>query len=162
MKVNITTRRMTRQDITQAVNLIELAMNKDESKWAQNTFDFCFQCEKANIDSAREYYTAWLASELCGLVGLHHYRWGPDLNVWLSWFAVAPACQGQGIGRQLLQYIENVARESGYQQLLIETYSNHEFARARNFYMKCGYLQSGEIQQYIDDETSMLVYHKKL
>jgi len=150
------------QDVETAINLIAAAMNSDEARWARETFEFYFSCLDKEIDPARHYFTARKQTILCGLVGLHHYRWGPQGNVWLSWFAVSPAYQGKHIGAFMIDYIEGDARQRGYRQLLLETYSSHEFARARNFYRHRGYSPAGEIQAYLDQGTSMVVYSKHL
>lgn len=153
---------MQAQDVETAVSLIAAAMNPDEARWARETFEFYFGCLANEIDPARHYFTARSQTTLCGLVGLHHYRWGPAENIWLSWFAVSPEYQGQQTGSLMLDYIEGHARQSGYKQLLIETYSRDEFAHARKFYLHKGYTPVGEIRGYLDDDSSMLVYCKRL
>ena len=65
--------------------LIVAAMNEDEGEWARQTFDFHFACLKVGIDSTRQFYIACADDVIIGIVGLHHPRWGPEENVWLSW-----------------------------------------------------------------------------
>ena len=153
---------MTESDAIHAVDLIMHAMNRQEADWAIRAFDFYFSCQKNKIDSAREYYAAWCDEILCGLAGLHHYRWGPPDNVWLSWFAVHPRYQRQGLGSELINYIMDIANRQGYKKMLIETYSSEEFAVARNFYQRHGFEQTGKIERYIDDDIAMLVYSKRI
>ena len=138
------------------------AMNKQEADWAAEAFDFYFTCQKKQINPARQYFTAWCDEALCGLVGLHHYRWGPPGNVWLSWFAVHPSFQRQGLGSKLISYIQDIATQNGYKKILIETYSSKEFAMARDFYQRHGFEQTGKIERYINEETDMLVYSRRL
>jgi len=38
------------------VALVEAAMNTEEAKWAQQTFNFHFTCCKQGIDSTRKFY----------------------------------------------------------------------------------------------------------
>lgn len=153
---------MIKPDVGNAVNLISHAMNKHEAMWAGQAFDFYFDCKEKDIDPARDYYVARYNEHLCGLVGLHHYRWGPPANVWLSWFAVHPEYQRQGLGAKLVGYIQEVAITSGYRQMLIETYNSDEFALARKFYQRHGFSQTGQIEHYINQDTAMLVYSKQL
>ena len=153
---------MQQQDVRAAVDLIARAMNPFEADLSEKTFDFYFTCISNTVDSARQYYCAWQDDELCGLVGLHHYRWGPPANTWLSWFAVHPDCRRRGIGKRMIDYIQHVALILGYSKLLVETYDSVEFAEARRFYDKQGFKQLGQIEKYIDDKVAMLVYGKRL
>jgi len=144
------------------VELIGRAMDDQEAAWAKQTFDFHFSCQQQDIDSKRRFYIAIRSENIAGIVGLHEYRWGPPQNIWLSWFAVEPNLQGQGIGKWLLRQIEQNARELGYTKMFIETYEHPTFARALKFYQAQDYVQQGEIQAYLPDNSAMLVYSKSL
>lgn len=52
--------------------------------------------------------------------------------------AVAPACQGQGLGRRLLAHAEHLAQARG--QELVRLYTNAAFAQNVAFYQRQGYL----------------------
>ena len=166
MKLNVKIQPMTRSESAEAVDLIKLSMNADEAAWAEKTFQYYFECLDNDIDSARTYYCALSNNGgddvLCGLVGLHYYRWGPVENAWLSWFAVHPDYQGKGLGGFLINEIEKKAVESGYRKLFVETYNSAEFEKARNFYIKMGYSKPGEIEDYLPDNTAMIVFKKNL
>jgi len=170
MKLELQIKPMTRGEVANAVELITLSMNADEAAWAEKTFQYYFDCLDNDIDSARTYYCARCGNGsshggddvLCGLVGLHYYRWGPVENAWLSWFAVHPDVQGKGLGSFLISEIEKKAVESGYRKLFVETYNSAEFEKARNFYIKMGYSKSGEIEDYLPDNTAMIVFKKNL
>jgi len=166
MELELQIKPMTRGEVAETVDLITVSMNADEALWADKTFQFYFQCLENEIDPARKYYSAWLSSDdgnaLCGLVGLHYYRWGPVENAWLSWFAVHPDYQNKGVGSMLIAEIEKQAIASGYRKLFIETYDSVEFEKARNFYNKMGYSPSGEIEDYLPDKSAMIVFKKNL
>ncbi|MBC6697178.1 GNAT family N-acetyltransferase [Hymenobacter puniceus] len=52
----------------------------------------------------------------------------------VRFMAVAPSCQGQGIGKQLLQHLEAAARQRGYHRLVL-----HARETAVPFYEQLGY-----------------------
>jgi GNAT superfamily N-acetyltransferase len=158
----VTINPMNSSQVTDAIDLIASAMNQAEAGWAKEAFNYYFACEQKGIDSARNYYVASSDNKLCGLVGLHKFRWGPPDNVWLSWFAVHPDFQQRGIGSQMLGYIKRLAMKYGYKKLLVETYASQEFTVARRFYEQQGFTLDGKIDRYIDDEVAMLVYGKRL
>jgi len=149
-------------DLEESVELIRLAMNEDEAVWARKTMDYHFECQRHGVDSHRECFAFRDGRRMIGLVGLHHYAWGPEQHVWLSWFAVHPRYQGQGIGKLLLREIEDLARAVGYRKMLIETYSQPTFERARGFYETQGYVELGQIANYLPDGSAMVVYGKQL
>lgn len=148
--------------IDEAVELVARAMNPAEGRWAHKTMQYHFDCLKHAIDDGRSYYVWQRAQRLCGLVGLHHYHWGPERNVWLSWFAVDPELQRQGYGAALLAAIERIALEKGYDRFLVETYDHDDFASARAFYLAQGFAEAGRIDDYIGDGSDMVVFSKTL
>lgn len=61
----------------------------------------------------------------------------------LRQFAVHSSCQGQGVGRKLLEFAHNFAREKGYTRITLD-------ARlpAVGFYQKAGYVLTGVRKVY--------------
>ena len=155
---------LQRSDRDAVVSLIAAAMDEDEARWAAQTLDFHFHCTEQGIDSMRRMYAARGAERetLLGIVGLHQYRWGPEQNVWLSWFAVHPNQQGQGIGKWMLASTQTQARELGYRKMFIETYRHPLFERALEFYRRQGYREAGQVQGYLADGSAMLILSKIL
>jgi len=153
----ITIEAMAESDLEESVNLIALAMNKDEAKWARETMEFYFESRKRGINSGREYYVCRDGDKICGLVGLHRYVWGPEENVWLSWFAVHPDRQGEGIGSLLIGTIKEKAVKK-YRKLFVETYTQDTFEKARSFYESKGFSEVGRIENYLSDGSSMVVF----
>jgi len=154
--------KMSAQDVEEAVALISRAMNPSESQWARRTMVYHFQCASNGIDDGRTYFVWRSDSRIFGLVGLHHYLWGPEQNVWLSWFAVEPSLQREGYGSALLKAIEAVALDRGYRKFLVETYVHVDFASARGFYASHGFSEVGRIANYLKDGSDMIVYGKEL
>ena len=155
-------REMSEQEIDAACRLIAEAMNIEEAKWAKKTMLFHFGCKAHGFDDGRHYFTYSVDERILGLVGLHHYEWGPEENVWLAWFAVHPEHQRKGIGRSLLDSIEKRAVTEGYTKLFVETYDHPDFAKAQQFYQSCGFGKVGQIDDYLPGSQSMVVYLKNL
>lgn len=160
MKVHLC--EMSEHEIDAACRLIAESMNKDEARWAKNTMHFHFGCKKQNLDDGRRYFIYLDEKQVVALVGLHHYEWGPEENVWLSWLAVQPIYQRKGIGRALLKCVEQIAKEIGYLRLFVETYSHPDFRIAQMFYKACGFEKAGQINNYLPDYNDMIVYKKDL
>lgn len=78
---------------------------------------------------------AWNADELSGCCVLTHRD---DDTVQLRQMAVAPGLQGKGIGKAIIGFAEQVARERGYQTLML-----HARDPVIGFYQQCGYTISG-------------------
>ena len=57
----------------------------------------------------------------------------------LYWIVVAPAAQGQGLGRALMALVERAIAARGGGNLYIETSSRKRYARTRRFYKEGGY-----------------------
>lgn len=146
----------------EVTDLITAAMNADEGKWAQQTFDFHFACLEKGMDSSRQFYIARSGEVIAGVVGLHQYRWGPAENVWLSWFAVRPDYQGQGVGKWLLTEILKTARDQGYRKMFIETYQAKTFSRAIEFYQRQGFRRVGSVEHFLPDNSDMLIFVRNI
>jgi predicted GNAT family N-acyltransferase len=68
---------------------------------------------------------------------------GPD-TVRLRQMAVINDLQGKGIGRALMQFAENLARDRGYKKIIMHARKN-----ATGFYEKMGYRKTGKEFQEI-------------
>ena len=74
-----------------------------------------------------------------GLWGKIAYRW-----LFVEALAVSPALKGQGIGRELMQRAETLARDAGCIGMWLDTYS----FQARGFYEKLGFGHFGTIDDF--------------
>ena len=160
--LRVTIEPMSEEHLDEAVRLVAVSMNCDEAAWARETMEFYFACKKHGIDSGRDYYVWREGGQICGMVGLHRYLWGPKENVWLSWFAVHPEYQGRGAGTALMERIREKASSAGYKKLLVETYDGPTFEKARRFYTAGGFQQSGRIDNYLPDGSAMIVSQSSL
>lgn len=145
------------EDIDDVVNLIAESMNEKESEYARETFENQFDEEGSNRES---FIYCDDEQNIIGICGLHFYDWGPEENIWLSWFVVKKSEQGKGIGTQMLKVIEDYA-ELKFDKLFIETYDQPDFESAKSFYDKMDYEIVGSIKDYMPDGASMIVYMKR-
>jgi len=155
-------RDMSEKDIEEACRVIAESMNGDEARWAERTMGFHFGCSKHGLYDGRHYFVYSVDGRVKALVGLHHWEWGPKENVWLAWFAVEPGAQNKGIGKALLQSAEALARRMGFLKLFVETYSQPEFEKARQFYKASGFEEAGQIKDYLPGSHDMIVFSKNL
>lgn len=76
--------------------------------------------------------------------------------------AINPNCQGQGIGKQFMDYIEQQIKNIPARILLVETSGLAEFEATRRFYPQCGYTQVACIPDYYEAGDDKVVFLKKL
>ena len=63
-----------------------------------------------------------------------------DKEIRMMQVAVSPKHQGEGVGRQLVQYAEKRAKTAGYSKIIM-----HAMLSVVNFYEKLGYKQEGDL-----------------
>ena len=153
---------LEKDDFQAAVQLVSLAMNAEEGRWAEKTLSRHFQCRQQGIADGRNYFVLKDRDAVIGLGGLHHYVWGPPRIVWLAWFAIHPEAQGLGLGTRLLGSIEAECVNRRYSKLLVETYDHPDFDKARSFYERMGFRIVGTIKDYLPDGSAMIVYGKSI
>lgn len=161
-KPRIKLEEMEPEDTGTVVEIISKSMNENEGKWAKDTIDFHHFCEEHNKDDGRSYYVAKKDDKIVGVCGLHRYIWGPEDITWLGWFAVHPEFQRQGIGHAMMEKVCKIAPKKGYKKLFIETYSDDDFLKARDFYEGFGFKKAGEIRDYIKEGVDMIVYERDI
>lgn len=80
----------------------------------------------------------------------------------LYWIAVDPNEQGQGLGRVLLQFVENEVKRQGGRMLLIETSSKRSYEPTIRFYQQAGYQEISRIKDFYRIEDDKVVFSKTL
>jgi ribosomal protein S18 acetylase RimI-like enzyme len=80
----------------------------------------------------------------------------------LYWIAVHPEAQGHGIGRRLIEYVENDIRSRGGRMLLIETSSRDEYGPTIAFYKRTNYELSARIKDFYRIGDDKLIFSKEL
>lgn len=76
--------------------------------------------------------------------------------------AVNKSLQGNGIGKQMMEYIESHLRKSGNRILIVETSGKPEFELTREFYIKCQYIKQAVIPEFYEKGDDKVVFWKKL
>ncbi len=76
--------------------------------------------------------------------------------------AVHKDYQGKGLGREMMDYIETLLRDSGNRILIVETSGKPEFELTRKFYDKCNYIKQATIPEFYDKDDDKVVFWKKL
>jgi ribosomal protein S18 acetylase RimI-like enzyme len=80
----------------------------------------------------------------------------------LYWIAVAPDCQGQGIGQRLMTLVEQAVAKRGGGGLYIETSSRPSYDRTRRFYRAAGYRQVARLTDFYAPGDHKVVFCKTL
>ena len=84
-------------------------------------------------------------------------------KLWNTFFlAVSRVSQGKGVGRFIMNWIENLAREEGLRTLIVETSSLESYSQARGFYQSLGYVKEAEIIDYYGPGDNKVVFWKSL
>ena len=79
------------------------------------------------------------------------------------WLAVKKKFQNQGMGRKLMNFVENFAKKKGFRTVCL--YTGKDMKRAQSFYKKIGYHFVNEFKEYYGFEsgnTTAVLYAKSL
>lgn len=85
----------------------------------------------------RAYYVLMDGSVLAGGIGLAEFA-GFDKCCELQKLYLSDDAKGRGLGYEMIRYLEDKARELGYEQIYLETHTN--LAAAIHIYEKSGYV----------------------
>jgi GNAT superfamily N-acetyltransferase len=80
----------------------------------------------------------------------------------LYWIAVAPALQGQGLGRKILSQTEFVASGQGATRMFVDTSGRDQYASTRAFYERMGYSVAAVLEDFYAPGDSKIIYCKSL
>jgi len=107
----------------------------------------------------------WITYERNGLpVAIAYYA--PErmtsgtYNLYL--IAIHPDFQGKGIGRDMLDFIENHLKDRGERILLVETSGLPEFEKTRDFYKKNNYHQESVVREFYAQGEDKIIFWKSL
>jgi ribosomal protein S18 acetylase RimI-like enzyme len=109
-------------------------------------------------------YRVVVAEDAAGCV-CGYACWGPTPMTRgahdLYWIATHPAAQGRGVGRQLMQYVEDRVREENGRLLIVETSSKPSYGRTVGFYRRLRYEEVSRIADFYDIGDDKLVFVRR-
>ncbi|MDJ0532672.1 MAG: GNAT family N-acetyltransferase [Xenococcaceae cyanobacterium MO_207.B15] len=112
--------------------------------------------------SLRDHF--WIVYDDGEPVGVAYYA--PERYAYGTWnlyfIAVHPDRQGEGLGGQLLHYVEQTLATRGERLLLIETSGLPNFERTRAFYRKHGYEEEARIREFYKAGDDKVTYSLRL
>ena len=80
----------------------------------------------------------------------------------LYWICADPAVHSKGVGRALMQAVEEEIRKWKGVWLVIETSDTEHYAPARRLYERCGYTLAMLLQDFYHDGDGLCTYTKRL
>jgi ribosomal protein S18 acetylase RimI-like enzyme len=80
----------------------------------------------------------------------------------LYWIAVDPAAQGRGLGREMVQRMEDDLRERRARKVFIETGGKASYGATRRFYEKLGYAEIARIPDFFAVGDDKVIFGKSL
>ncbi len=80
----------------------------------------------------------------------------------IYWIAVAPHMQQKGVGKKLLDFVENEVASKKGRLIIIETSSQHKYEPTRNFYSRNHYVIEAKIKDFYSENDDRLIYIKRL
>jgi ribosomal protein S18 acetylase RimI-like enzyme len=99
-----------------------------------------------------------------GVEGFVYYAPTPmtDRTWHLYWIVVKRESQGRGIGRQMLQLVEDDIRRRLGRLLVVETSSTPHYEPTRQFYRRCGYSETATVPDFYAEGDGMVVFTKPI
>ncbi|MEJ2013519.1 MAG: GNAT family N-acetyltransferase [Anaerolineales bacterium] len=76
----------------------------------------------------------------------------------LYWIAVASAWKGHGIGRQLLEAVEQRVRQLDGHLLVLDTSGRTDYAGTRAFYERLGFVRTAIVPDFYDAGDDLVIY----
>lgn len=126
----------------------EMYVERIGRKPAPMTADFAALVERGVVFIGKD-----ATNDLCGFVVF--YPRGDSVH--LENVAVAPGKQGHGYGKQLVAFVEDQARDRGFDS--VELYTNEKMTENQTLYPRLGYR---EIDRRTEDGFARIFYRKPL
>lgn len=144
-----------RDQILKIVSSIEI-FSKEEKDVALELID------EAIAKPQQEYYNIFVYEDENKVLGYHctGKRALTDGVFDMYWIVVDPKTQNKGIGKQLLEHVENFAKERNGRWILAETSSRDNYTPTRNFYMRNNYTILSEIKDFYTMNDNLVIFGK--
>lgn len=115
-----------------------------------------FWAELAEVGTSREVVCAWIDDAIVGYASLRYVGKEGDVNT----IAVASGHQGQGIGRELMNWMYLSAKDHGVEELFLEVRSDNKAALA--MYEKDQFERIDVRKNYYGTDIDAIVMRKRL
>jgi ribosomal protein S18 acetylase RimI-like enzyme len=80
----------------------------------------------------------------------------------IYWIAVQERLRGSGLGKEILERVEQKIRHMGGKRIYVETSSRNQYKPTRSFYMRCGYKEEATLRDFYSPADSKIIYLKVL
>lgn len=80
----------------------------------------------------------------------------------LYWIAVAEAAKGRGLGRALMERVEEQVRTRGGRMIVLDTSGRPEYAPTRAFYLRLGYAASATLPDFYAPGDDLIIFTRSL
>lgn len=80
----------------------------------------------------------------------------------LYWIAVDESAAGQGVGKRLMDGVEDFARKRNARRIYVETSSTSPYDAARSFYSRNGYRLECVLEGFYRQDDHKIIYRKEL
>jgi len=155
----IAVREMDEKDVPSVTGIL-----RGVGLFGERELQVAFELIDAYIRKADEDYLIYVADHDGRAVG--YICFGPtpltDGIFDVYWIAVDPEFQGRGIGRRLLSYAEDYARNHGARKIMIETSSRRDYEPARSLYERMGFREVARIPDFYSRGDAKIIYEKEL
>lgn len=133
----------TDEEVGVAMELIDIAIGHESQK------DYIIVCAVDGLDQARGYVCFGPVPMTRGAFDLY-------------WIVIDPEIQGQKIGSELLEYLEEAVRGMKGRMILADTSSIPSYEKAQRFYLKKGFQEVARIDDYYWEGNDRITYCKKI
>ncbi len=80
----------------------------------------------------------------------------------LYWIAVDPELKRSGVGRVLLDWVENDIRKMGGRLVIVETSGLEKYTPTRRFYLATGYILEATLKDFYNEGDDLVIFTKHL
>ena len=80
----------------------------------------------------------------------------------LYWLVVHPSAQRRGVGRALVQWVEEELAARGARLLVVETSSREDYRHTREFYTRSGYGEAARVRDFYAPADDRIIFTTSL
>ena len=139
----VETRVFTREEIEVAMELIDIVLKDPNQK------DYRIDCMANDEDQAIGYVCYGPVPMTQGTFDLY-------------WIVVDPRSQGQGVGSDLLHFLEGGVRERKGRMILIDTSSIPQYEKTQKFYSGHGFQEVARVPDYYHPGNDRITFCKRV